>query len=52
MGGGLGDRGLCAAILTQLSDVEDETNGLMTFDRRIVKADEGRMLRIAEKLKV
>lgn len=27
------DRGLCAAIYTQLSDVEDETNGLLTYDR-------------------
>ena len=26
-------RGLCAAIYTQVSDVEDETNGLLTFDR-------------------
>ena len=31
-------RGLCAAVYTQLSDVEDETNGLVTYDRRVVKA--------------
>ena len=30
--------GLCAAVYTQLSDVEDETNGLLTYDRRLVKA--------------
>ncbi len=30
-------RGLCGAILTQLSDVEDETNGMVTYDRRVVK---------------
>ncbi len=30
-------QGLCAAVYTQLSDVEDECNGLMTYDRRIVK---------------
>jgi len=29
--------GLCAAVYTQLSDVEDETNGIMTYDRRVVK---------------
>lgn len=29
--------GLCAAVLTQVSDVEDETNGLMTYDRQIIK---------------
>lgn len=39
-------RGLCASVYTQLSDVEDELNGLMTYDRRVVKldADEGREL--------
>ena len=26
-------KGLCAAIYTQLSDVEDETNGFLTYDR-------------------
>ena len=30
-------QGLCAAVYTQLSDVEDETNGLVTYDRRVVK---------------
>ena len=33
----LAGQGLCAAIYTQLSDVEDETNGLVTFDRRVQK---------------
>ena len=37
-------RGLSATVYTQVSDVEDETNGLLTFDRRVVKipADEVR----------
>ena len=30
-------RGLCAAVYTQVSDVEDETNGLLTFDRKVSK---------------
>ena len=30
-------KGLCGAIYTQLSDVEDETNGLITYDRRVIK---------------
>ena len=30
-------RGLCAAIYTQLSDVEEECNGIMTYDRRTLK---------------
>ena len=29
--------GLCGAIYTQVSDVEDETNGLFTFDRQVLK---------------
>jgi len=30
-------KGLCAAVYTQLSDIEDEVNGIMTYDRRICK---------------
>ena len=36
-------QGLCGAVLTQVSDVEDETNGLVTYDRRVVKIDRERM---------
>ncbi len=35
--------GLCGAILTQLSDVEDEVNGFVTYDRQVVKVDEATM---------
>ena len=35
----LKEKGLCAAIYTQLSDVEDETNGLLTYDRKVMKVD-------------
>ncbi|MBO4384401.1 MAG: glycoside hydrolase family 2 [Clostridia bacterium] len=31
--------GLSAAVYTQVSDVEDETNGLLSFDRRIEKLE-------------
>ena len=31
------ESGLSAAVYTQLSDVEDEVNGLVTFDRKVVK---------------
>ena len=31
--------GLSAAVYTQVSDVEDETNGILTFDRRVMKLD-------------
>ena len=30
---------LCAAIYTQISDVETECNGLMTYDREVIKVD-------------
>ena len=42
--------GLCAAVYTQLTDVEDETNGLLTYDRRVCKVDEMHMQRIAKAL--
>ena len=42
--------GLCGAILTQLSDVEDETNGILTYDRQVIKLNKERMLGIAERL--
>ncbi|NLI54673.1 MAG: glycoside hydrolase family 2 [Clostridiales bacterium] len=32
-------KGLCAAVYTQLSDVEQETNGFVTYDREEVKLD-------------
>lgn len=32
-------RGLAATVYTQLTDVEDEVNGLLTYDRRVVKID-------------
>ena len=39
--------GLCAAVLTQLSDVEDETNGIVTYDRQVIKPDEETMTEIS-----
>ncbi len=45
------ERGLSAAVYTQVSDVEDETNGLLTYDRRIVKPDADVMRELAELLR-
>ena len=42
--------GLCAAVLTQISDVEDETTGLVTYDRQTEKADAAAMAALAEEL--
>ncbi|THH39656.1 glycoside hydrolase family 2 protein [Neolewinella litorea] len=36
---GLRARGLAAAIYTQTTDVEGEVNGLMTYDREVMKLD-------------
>ncbi|MDQ7802534.1 glycoside hydrolase family 2 TIM barrel-domain containing protein [Amycolatopsis sp. A133] len=33
------ERGLSGAVYTQTTDVENEVNGLLTYDRRVVKAD-------------
>jgi hypothetical protein len=43
--------GLCAAIITQVSDVEDEINGFLTYDRKVNKADAAQMQAIADLLK-
>ena len=43
--------GLCAAVYTQASDVEDETNGLVTYDRKVQKLTPEEMLPIAEALR-
>lgn len=31
------EKGLCAAVYTQVSDIEEEVNGLLTYDREICK---------------
>ena len=46
------ENGLCAAIYTQVSDVEDETNGLLSYDRKVNKMDRARMLQIAKALQL
>lgn len=43
-------RGLGAAIYTQTSDIEEEINGIMTYDRAIVKLGEEQVKRLNRKL--
>ena len=43
-------KGLCGAIYTQVSDVEDEINGLVTYDRKLEKIDPEKMLPVASAL--
>jgi len=44
------ESGFSAAIYTQITDVEIEVNGLMTYDRKIVKLDLGRVREINRKI--
>ena len=43
-------KGLSAAVYTQTTDVEVETNGLMTYDRKVVKFPEAKLKQIHLKL--
>ena len=43
-------KGLSAAIYTQVSDVEGEVNGLMTYDRKVVKMPEDKLNKLHSKL--
>ena len=40
-------KGLCATIYTQVSDVEDEINGLVTYDRKVEKVEAQKLLLVA-----
>jgi len=42
--------GLCGCVYTQLSDVEEEINGLYTYDRKVCKVDTIRMQELAKRL--
>ncbi len=43
--------GLCATVYTQVSDVEDETNGLLSYDRKIQKIKSEDFSDISKRLK-
>lgn len=42
----LAKTGFSAAVYTQITDVEVEVNGLITYDRKIVKLDEAKLREI------
>lgn len=44
------EKGLCATVYTQVSDVENEVNGILTYDREIVKLDEDILRQLNGKL--
>ena len=43
--------GLSALIYTQLGDVEEEVNGLVTYDRRVVKVPEDAVRAVNDRLR-
>ena len=43
-------KGLAASIYTQLSDVEDELNGFVTFDREVVKVSPDKIKNVLQKI--
>ena len=43
----LARQGLCASIYTQVSDVEDETNGILTYDREVCRVKPEEMADLA-----
>ena len=45
------EKGLSGAIYTQVSDVEEEINGLVTYDRKVQKVPTEKMREINDKLK-
>lgn len=45
------DKGLCGTIYTQVSDVENEYNGIYTYDRKVLKIEESVIKEINNALK-
>lgn len=42
--------GLCAAVYTQITDVESEINGLITYDRKVVKWNSDQLMEVRKVL--
>lgn len=45
-------KGLSATVYTQVTDVEDELNGLLTYDRKVLKIDKEVLKEINERVKL
>lgn len=45
-------KGLSATVYTQVSDVEFEVNGILTYDRAVVKVDEATLKELNSKMKL
>lgn len=46
----LKEKGLSAAVYTQTTDVEVEVNGIMTYDRKVVKFDEDKLRKMNQEV--
>jgi hypothetical protein len=46
------DKGLSATVYTQVSDVEEEINGLITYDRKVVKFPIDMVKKLNDQLKI
>lgn len=44
------ENGLSGCVYTQLSDVEDETNGLYTYDRKVCKVEKEKIIEVSNKI--
>ena len=42
--------GVCGCVYTQLSDVEDEINGMYTYDRQVCKVNKEKMLKLSQRI--
>jgi hypothetical protein len=42
--------GLSVLVYTQVSDVEDEINGFLTYDRQVLKMDPKRFIELSDQL--
>lgn len=42
--------GICGCVYTQLSDVEDEINGMYTYDRQVCKVNKTKMQNLASRI--
>ena len=46
------EKELCPSVCTQLSDIEEEVNGFLTYDRKIMKVDRNTIKEVYDLLKL
>lgn len=43
-------KGFSAAVYTQITDVEEEVNGLLTYDRKVIKVNESKIKAVNQRI--